>query len=255
MIVFGVKVTGMNELKTFTNEEFGRVRTIEIEGEPWFVAVDVCRSLEIANTADALKRLDDDERMTIDSTEGHSGHRGGAQQMNIVNESGLYSLVLGSRKPEARNFKRWITHEIIPSIRKTGGYQLPQGKELLALAVIEAQKVIEEQRQQLIEQKPLVEFAEHVSQSKDTIDMEKMAKVANDEHISIGRNRLVKWLKEKRVLMESRAPYQEYINRGYFDVIEVKKDTVYGTRVFPKTVITGKGQIWIIEKLRNEYKA
>ena len=114
----------MNELTVFESEQFGSVRTVTRDGEPWFVAADVCKALEIHNAADAIKRLDDDERMTIDSTEGHSGQRGGAQSMNIINEPGLYSLVLGSRKPEARAFKRWITHDVIPSIRKTGKYQV-----------------------------------------------------------------------------------------------------------------------------------
>ncbi|MFR8011265.1 MAG: Bro-N domain-containing protein [Clostridia bacterium] len=115
----------MNDLQVFENAEFGEVRTVAIDNEPWFVAADVCRALEIKNSADAIRRLDDDEKMTIDSTEGHSGQRGGAQNYNIVNEPGLYTLVLGSRKPEAKAFKRWITHDVIPSIRKHGAYAIP----------------------------------------------------------------------------------------------------------------------------------
>lgn len=106
----------------FSNDQFGNVRTMKINGEPWFVAVDVCRALEISNPTMALDRLDPDEKMTLSLTEGHSGQRGGAQQVNIVNEPGLYVLIIGSRKPEAKAFKRWITHEVIPTIRKTGGY-------------------------------------------------------------------------------------------------------------------------------------
>ncbi len=112
----------MNAITVFDSSQFGRVRTLLIDGEPWFVAVDVCKALEISNSPDALKRLDEDEKMTIDSTDGHSGSRGGAQMMNLISESGLYALVLGSRKPDARTFKRWITHEVIPAIRKTGVY-------------------------------------------------------------------------------------------------------------------------------------
>lgn len=129
----------MNEIRVFNNEQFGQVRTIQKDGEPWFVAVDVCRALEIRNPSDALKRLDDDEKMTLDSTEGHLGRRGGAQKMAIVNEPGLYALVLGSRKPEARVFRRWITHEVIPTIRKTGGYMMEEegmtDDELMARAL------------------------------------------------------------------------------------------------------------------------
>ena len=114
----------MNEVTVFRNDQFGEVRTMTIDGEPWFVAVDVCRALEIGNPTMALGRLEEDEKMTLNSTEGHSGQRGGAQIMNVINESGLYSLVLGSRKPEAKAFKRWITHEVLPSIRKTGSYSM-----------------------------------------------------------------------------------------------------------------------------------
>ena len=93
-------------------------------GEPWFVAVDVCTALALSNPSDAIKRLDADEKMTLDTTEGHSGQRGGAQSLNLVSEAGLYSLILTSRKPEAKRFKRWLTHEVLPAIRKTGRYSV-----------------------------------------------------------------------------------------------------------------------------------
>ena len=115
----------MSTLTVFDNRQFGKVRTILIEGEPWFVAADVCRALELGNVTETLKRLDTDEKMTLNSTDGHSGTRGGAQMFNVINESGLYTLVLGSRKPEAKAFKRWIVHDVIPSIRKHGAYMTP----------------------------------------------------------------------------------------------------------------------------------
>ena len=116
----------MTAITSFTNTEFGEVRTMMREGEPWFVAADVCRALDIGNTSMALERLDNDEKMTLSSTDSHSGQRGGAQSYTIINEAGLYALVLGSRKPEAKAFKRWITHEVIPSIRKNGAYLTPE---------------------------------------------------------------------------------------------------------------------------------
>lgn len=126
----------MNEMQIFESDRFGQFRTTTIDGEPWFVAADVCRALEIGNPSQALTKLDDDEKMTLTSNEGHSGQRGGAQSMNVVNEPGLYTLVLGSRKPEAKAFKRWITHEVLPSIRKTGAYatdaRLLEAAQLLA---------------------------------------------------------------------------------------------------------------------------
>lgn len=106
-----------NNLMNFENPEFGAVRSILIDGDPWFVAADVCKALELEKTNRALSRLDDDEKGA------HSvSTPGGRQRMSIISESGLYSLILGSRKPEARAFKRWITHEVIPSIRKHGAY-------------------------------------------------------------------------------------------------------------------------------------
>lgn len=107
----------MNELQIFKNENFGEVRSLIIDNEPWFVASDVCKALNIKNATDTLKRLDDDERARL-----NLGRQGEA---NIINEYGLYNLILASRKPEAKQFKRWITHEVIPSIRKTGQYQVP----------------------------------------------------------------------------------------------------------------------------------
>lgn len=109
-----------NELSVFESKDFGQVRVIVRDNEPWFVAADVCRALEMANSRDALTRIDDDEK-GVASTD----TRGGKQDMAVINEAGLYSLVLGSRKPEAKVFKRWITHEVIPSIRKHGAYLTP----------------------------------------------------------------------------------------------------------------------------------
>lgn len=110
------------KFKIFQTDQFGKLRVFQVNGDPWFAAVDVCEALGLANPTVALARLDSDEKMTLSSIEGHSGQRGGAQQLNVVSESGLYSLVLSSKKPAAHAFKRWITHEVIPSIRKYGIY-------------------------------------------------------------------------------------------------------------------------------------
>lgn len=121
----------MNEMQIFEREEFGQMRTTTIDGEPWFVAADVCRALEIGNSRQAVARLDDDEKGVISTDT-----LGGKQEITIINEPGLYTLVLGSRKPEAKAFKRWITHEVLPSIRKTGAYatdaRLLEAAQLLA---------------------------------------------------------------------------------------------------------------------------
>ena len=118
-----VEPSAQEPLTVFSSPEFGSVRTLVRDGEPWFVAVDVCRAMDVKNSRDAIVRLDSDEKMTVGLTDSHSGRRGGAQSITIVNEPCMYTLVLGSRKPEAKTFKRWITHEVIPAIRKTGKYQ------------------------------------------------------------------------------------------------------------------------------------
>ena len=138
----------MNELQIFSSPDFGEVRTLSIDGEPWFVASDVCKALEIGNPTDAMRRLDADDR-TLVSIEGTSN----GLPVNAVNEPGLYTLVLGSRKPEAKAFKRWITHDVIPSIRKNGGYIAGQesmtAEELMAKALLVAKKTIEEKEAEL----------------------------------------------------------------------------------------------------------
>lgn len=138
----------MNEIKIFENSEFGTLRGVEIDGDPWFAATDVCKALEIGNPSQALARLDDDEKITtIISNEGAAS---GKSSMAFVNEPGLYALVLGSRKPEAKAFRRWITHEVIPAIRKTGGYIAGENDmtddELLARA-LNVMKIKLEQRE------------------------------------------------------------------------------------------------------------
>ena len=110
----------MNELQIFKNEQFGEIRTIVKDNEPWFVAADVCMALELGNPSQSISRLDEDEKQnTLISNE---GIKRGNPNMTVVSEAGLYTLVLSSRKPEAKAFKRWITHEVIPTLRKTGGY-------------------------------------------------------------------------------------------------------------------------------------
>ena len=143
-----------NKLMIFENEAFGKVRTLNLNGEPWFVAADVCKALELGNPSMTVERLDDDEKgiSTIDTL-------GGKQRMAIINEPGLYSLVITSRKPEAKAFKRWITHEVIPAIRKHGAYMtksvLEQVLENPELVLLMAQRMLEEQRKNELLQQEL----------------------------------------------------------------------------------------------------
>lgn len=246
----------MNEIQIFENPEFGQVRTVEVNGEPYFIAADICNALELSNTTVALDRLDDDEKSKL-----NLGLSGGLT--NCVNEYGLYSLVMASRKPSAKKFKRWVTHEVLPSIRKHGAYMTD---EALYRAITEPDFLIqlatelkaEKEKRKVLEEKvecdkPLVDFATQVSETSDLVDMAQMAKLARDENINIGRNKLFAWLKDKKILLSNNTPYQRFIDQNYFAVKEVVKNTAYGTKTFPKTYITGKGQIYIIQKLKAEF--
>jgi anti-repressor protein len=238
----------------FTIRKQIHVRTVSINQEPWFVVKDVCDILEINNVSDALNRLEDDE---VDLTEVIDG-LGRKQYTNITNESGLYNLVLGSRKPEAKNFKRWITHEVLPSIRKHGMYakdELLDNPDLL-IDVITKLKVEREQKLKLLAEnailKPKAEFFDEVACSKDAIDMGSAAKVLN---YGKGRTTLFKILREKGILDRNNIPYQEYIDRGYFRTIEQKFNKPDGsTCINIKTLVYQRGLDYIrkvIKQLSN----
>ena len=135
----------VNEIRVFNSDQFGEVRTVTIDDEPWFVAADVCRALEIGNSRMATDRLDDDEKAAVSLTDTSSNGVTQQREMTVINEPGLYSLVLGSRKPEARAFKRWITHEVIPALRKTGTYSLKPMSQL-EIAKISLDMLIEQEK-------------------------------------------------------------------------------------------------------------
>ena len=230
----------MNNLQIFKSEEFGEIRVVEKEGQPWFVAKDVCDILEIQNTTDATKRLDADE-VTRFNLGGLTG------ETNLVNEYGLYSLILGSRKPEAKKFKRWVTHEVLPSIRKNGGYIANQEsltpEQIVAQALIVANNIIQEKDRLLAEQKPKVEFFDTVANSKTALPMDRVAKVLD---MGIGRNKLFELLRDKKILDRNNIPYQTYVDRGYFRVVEQKYTKPTGeTVVTTKTLVYQRGVDYI----------
>lgn len=229
----------MNDIQIFDNEEFGQVRTVDINGEPWFVASDVCNALELSNTTTAIGRLDDDEKSKF-----NLGLSGG--DTNCINEYGLYNLVLASRKEGAKKFKRWITHDVIPSIRKTGGYNLPQtyAEALRALAdqAEQAEKLrIEntELQQANIEMKPKAEFFDAVAGSRQAITIGAVAKVLN--YPNIGRNKLFEILRDRNILQKDNIPYQKFIDQGYFRVIEQKYNVGDEVRISFRTLVFQKG--------------
>lgn len=252
----------MSELQIFNNPEFGKVRVISKCGEPWFIASDVCAALEIGNPSQAMARLDDDEYTLI-------SNEGSEINLNAVNEPGLYSLVLGSRKPEARVFKRWITHEVIPSIRKHGAYMTD---ETLKKAIqtpdflIELAKALKEEKEQrrkaeaqLEAEAPLVLFAEAVQASPDSILIGELAKELKQNGVEIGRKRLFSWLRENGYLIrrgeEKNQPTQYSMERG---LLEIKKgiywDSTGESRSTTTTKVTAKGQIYFVNLFIKKYE-
>ena len=229
---------------------FGNVRIILQDNEPWFVAKDVCDCLEHTNTTMALQRLDDDERAKL-----NLGRQGEA---NVVNEYGLYSLVLSSRKPEAKEFKRWITHEVLPSLRKYGTYSLNIPRTLPdALKAYASEIEAHNQTKALLEeQKPKVLFADAVSTSDTDILIGDLAKLLNQNGHSIGQNRLFERLRNEGFLISRKgssynSPTQRAMEMGLFRIKETAITHSDGRVSLNKTPkVTGKGQLYFI----NRYK-
>lgn len=245
-----------NEIQKF-DFKGALLRTLTDEaGEPWFVAKDVCDILEISNPSDALKRLDDDERSRF-----NLGRQG---ETNIVNEAGLYVLVLGSRKPEAHEFKRWVTHEVLPSIRKTGGYipttDADDDMTILAKAVMIGQRTMEAQKQRIAEQQtrivelePKARFADAVAASDGTCLVGELAKMLRQNGMDIGQNRLFRLLQADGYLGKSgsnrNVPTQRAMDLGLFRIKETTVTHADGHTTVSRTPkVTGKGQRYFIDR-------
>ena len=247
----------MNDVKIFRKNEFGAVRAVTLAGEPWFVAADVCRALGLGNSSDVIKRLDEDER-TLVSIEGASN----GLPMNAVNEPGLYALILGSRKPEAKAFKRWITHEVIPEIRKTGGYIAGQetmdDDQLLANALMVAQRKIAERNKQLEAANEKIKadaskvlFAETVEKAETCISIGTLAKILNQAGLDIGERRLFERLRNDKWLNSKgrnwNVPSQKSMDMGLMRVHESTVSRSSGIQINKTPLITGKGQRFFLD--------
>lgn len=247
-----------NELEIFKNEEFGEIRTVTIDGEPWFVGKDIATALGYSNASKALNDHVDKEDKLNNVSLSSLGQRGGW----LINESGVYSLILLSKLPSAKKFKHWVTSEVLPAIRKHGLYateDLLNDPDLLIAMATElknerqARKLAEEKIEQ---QKPLVDFANQVSDTTDLIDMKTMAKLLKDNNINIGRNRLFEFLRIKKILMKDNQPYQQYVDAGYFKVNEYTYTNSFGqTKTNRQTFVTGKGQLYITKKVKEFWAA
>lgn len=252
-----------NQLQVFKNNEFGEIRALEIEGEPWLVGRDVAKTLGYKDTSDALKKhVDVDDKMTLQIADS----LGRLQDTYIINESGFYSLVLSSKLPTAKKFKRWVTHEVLPSIRKHGAYMtLEKIEEVLMnpdIIIDLATRLKEEQQKrlqaekQIEKQKPKVLFAEAWEVSEQSILVGEMAKLLVRNGLGdMGQNRFFKWLRANGYLHKTgeqyNLPTQKSIELG---IIEVKTRTITNTNgsvmVTKTPKITVKGQMYFLDKFK-----
>lgn len=251
------------ELQIFKSEEFGEIRTLEIDGEPWFVGKDVAEVLGYSNPNEAVQEhVDEEDKLnskTLLSFSLELGQRGGW----LINESGLYSLVLSSKLPGAKRFKRWVTSEVLPSIRKHGAYMTESTIEqaikdpdfLIRLAT--ELKVEKEKRQQLEKEntsmKPKALFADAVASSHTSILIGDLAKLLKQNSIEIGQRRLFEKLRQDGFLMKSGSsknlPTQKAMEQGLFEIKEGSYIDSHGNNITTKTPrVTGKGQIYFINK-------
>lgn len=257
----------MNEMKVFTSSEFGTVRTVTIDGEPWFVGKDIAGILGYGNTRDAiLSHVDEEDRRVIQKSENATfeiPNRG----MSLVNESGLYSLILGSKLSSAKRFKHWVTSEVLPSIRKHSAYLTPEKVEEFLLnpdTIIRLATDLKNEREARIaaetkirEQAPKVAFAEAVEKTKENIHVAEMARALSKKGFVISQNRLFSILRDRKILMSGRypgernLPYQKYIDDGYFVVQENCFYNRYsGEEELSYTpLITPHGQIWVANNI------
>lgn len=242
----------MNELQIFKNAEFGQIRTVEINGQPYFMASDVARALGYTNPSrsakDHCKNLI--KRCTTDSV-------GREQESLFIPESDIYRLIIKSKLPSAERFEKWLMEEVLPSIRKTGGYISGQetmtDAELMAKALLVANKQIEQRNKQIEEMQPKAIFADAVSASKTSILIGDLAKIICQNGMQIGQKRLFEWLRQNGYLIKSGSsknmPMQRYVEQGLFEVKESNVCNPDGSvRVTKTTKITGKGQLYFINK-------
>ena len=242
----------MNEVQVFNNQEFGSVRSLVINDEPWFIGKDVAEVLGYEDTNQAIrKNVDNEDKLTrlIDGS-------GQKRNMTIINESGLYSLILSSKLPSAKKFKRWVTSEVLPALRKTEQYKVHElsGSELMAKALIEAQSVLAAKDKQIQEMKPKVVFADAVATSHTSILVGELAKILKQNGIDMGQKRLFAWLRENGYLIKRKGtdynmPTQKAMDLGLFEIKEGSYVNGSGVNITTKTPkVTGKGQQYFINK-------
>lgn len=249
----------MNELKVFNHSEFGTLRGVEIDGESWLVGKDVAERLGYSNPQKAIRDHVDDEDKTVNESFTVNGTMG-----VLINESGLYSLVLGSKLPNAKKFKRWVTSEVLPAIRKHGGYLTAEKVEeallnpdvLIKLATElkderEARRALESK---VAEDAPKVLFADSVSTAKTSILIGELAKRLKQNGLEVGQKRLFAWMRENGYLMRAGSSYnmptQRAMEQGLFEIKETTINNPDGsTRLTRTPKVTGKGQVYFVNRM------
>ena len=230
----------MNELQIFENNQFGQVRAIMKDGEPWFVAADVCKALGLEQVSRAMDRLDEDERGLLQVTHPQSPTK--TQEVNGVNESGLYHLVLCSTKPEARAFKRWVTHEVIPSIRKTGAYMTPETIEKVLMnpdTIISLATQLKELQTKVEQDKPKVQYFDTLVDRNLLTNFRDTAK-----ELHVAPKAFINFLLEKGYIYRDNKsrlrPYQAHAEKGLFEVKEFASE--FNNKAGIQTLVTPKGR-------------
>lgn len=250
----------MNELQIFSSEEFGEIRAITKDNETYFVGKDVAKALGFTNPRDAIATHVFDEDKGVDTID----TLGGKQSMTVINESGVYALVFGSRLESAKRFKHWVTSEVLPSIRKNGGYITGQetmsDEELMAKALLvannkiaERDKIIEQKQAKIEQMKPKEIFADAVAASHTSILVGDLAKLICQNGYQIGQKRLFDWLRANGYLIKSggsyNMPMQRYVEQGLFEIKESNLVNPDGSvRITKTTKVTGKGQVYFVNK-------
>ena len=243
----------MNDIQVFENDQFGQVRAARGKnGEPVFVAKDICAILDLGNPRSSIALLDDDEKgvHSVDTP-------GGKQQMTTVTEPGFYKLVMRSRKPEAKAFQRWVTHEVLPALRRDGGYMVARDdetpEETMARAVLLAQATIDRQKSRIAELEPKALFADAVAASDGTCLVGELAKMMRQNGVDVGQNRLFAMLREDGYLgnvgQNRNVPTQRAMDLGLFRIKETAVTHSDGHVTLSRTPkVTGKGQRYFLER-------
>lgn len=255
-----------NEIQVW-NYESSEIRTVQVNGEPWFVLADVCKVLELSSPHKVADRLENDERNQIPVTDS----LGRYQNTAIINESGLYTVILRSDKPQAKPFRKWVTSVVLPSIRKHGAYMTDQALEkaltnpdfLIQLAT--QLKTEQEQRRrlettvaaqskQMEQDKPKVLFADSVAASSSSILIDELAKLIKQNGVDMGQRRLFAWMREngyliKRCGSEYNLPTQRSMERGLMEIKETSVIHSGYTTISKTPKVTGKGQVYFINLL------